>query len=1276
MRLQLSIRQRITLGFILLIVLVLIAGGTGLIYSRSVDRTVDVGQRGIEHLRVVSDVQVGWLSVVATIDNMLLTRQTSLIDQRLAQEMAAFETQLAALRSATLAEDEANRAQAQRISDDLGELAQDLSGIVDNLTAATLQSQWARAQILRHTDLASVQRRFDAALENLATLIQDDVDQAVADTLRTQNRTQVFWGIIALVSVAFGVPASYLIIRSVVRPIAALVSVVQRVRAGDLATRAEVRGSDEISELATTFNYMASQLQATFGSLEARVAARTQDLFRTLQVGQLATQTLRQEELLPTITDYIREQFDLYYVQVYLLDDAGRYAVLHSGTGEVGAQLLANKHRLSLSEQRSIVARAARSGEPVLVQDTSTSDIHLPNPLLPDTRSEVAIPLIVGGQVLGVLDMQAVTPGQFNPDNLPVFEAMANQLASSLRSAQAYDEAQAAVARADAINRRLTREYWESYLGRIATAARVQVQYDLQDTRTVTPGQTGLLPPITTDNTLSQSINLRGQTIGQITVADEGGREWSAEDHELVRSVAERVALALEQFRAMDDTQNALAERIERENLLRSIIDTTPDWIYAKDLNFRYMLVNEAYARDFANRTPDEMIGHDDAELGIPTYLIEGDPERGIRGSRADDEAVLQSAETLNNPADYVEFADGTLHVLDTTKLPLTDASGRIIGLLGVSRDITEREQTRRRQQAAYELGQQLMLLLDEDALLRQTVTSLAESFGYYHVHVYLREGDEQLVVREGLGAAGEQLKRAGHTIPISAPRSLVARAARTLSPVVVNDVRDNPDHLPNPLLPFTRSEVALPLYLGSDLIGVLDVQQNRTDYFGEDEIRTLGTIASQLSVALSNARFFRELELEADRRTRLYELGQHLAESLDPADIAQAAVNGVADLLDVPEVSIIYHDAETDLLHVLGASGPIIQQMRGSTRPLNEIPDVERVIRTRTIEAEVDMMGEPTEENALARSLGFTASLLLPVLVADRVIGALTLNETRGPRAFSQDELNLVQSVALQVGIALQNAYQYQEQVEVAEQLRGVDRLKSEFLASMSHELRTPLNSIIGYAEVMLDGIDGELNDDMLEDVSAIHDSGRHLLNLINDILDLAKIEAGQLDIRSEAVDLRAMAQDVLTTSRVLLSGKPVELVLDVADGLPSVQADPLRLRQILSNLITNAIKFTEEGRVTVHAAPAADDPGMLVVSVSDTGIGISAENLPLVFERFRQVDQSATRRVGGTGLGLAITRQLVEMHGGEIWAESEVGRGSCFSFTIPVAVVPEAGD
>jgi PAS domain S-box-containing protein len=1261
MGLQLSVRQRITLGFIFLIILVLVGGGTGLVYTRSVSTTVNASQSGLDHLQAVNELQVSWLTVVATIDNMLLTRQTSLIDLRLSQEMSQFETLLADIQTAPLVDQDQNRSESNRLVSDLSTLGANMSQIVDTLTGQVSQSQWARAQISRHTDLASVQRQFDDRLNSLQTLIDTDVKQTVDDTLDTQRVTQTLWIAIAAMSLLLGVPLSYLVITSVTRPVAHLLSVVQGIQAGDLSHRAQIAGRTEFARLGTTFNFMAEQLEGIVGSLESQVAERTQDLFRTLQVGQFATQTLREEDLLRSTTDYIREQFDLYYTQVYVVDDAQRFAVLRSGTGEVGQQLMSRRHRLDLNA-RSIVARAVRSQKPVLVTDTATSDIHLPNPLLPETRSEVAVPLVIGSQVLGVLDMQATHAGTFNPENLPVFESMASQLAAALRSARAYEVAQEAVERADAVNRRLTRENWESYLGRVAEQGGTQVYYNLQGVADEP------VPAAVSERALAEPIVVRGESVGKIMIAENGPREWSDDDMELVQGVADRVAQALEQFRAFDETQNALIERIERENLLRTVINTTPDWIFAKDRSYRYVLVNEAFARFYGNRSPEEMIGKTDYDLGTPVELIEGDPEQNIRGFRTDDIEVVEGGETIHNPHDVVGVADGSTHIFDTTKLPLRDNTGAIIGVLGVSRDVTERERTSRRQAAAFELGQQLALLLHPDALLSETVNRLASAFEYYHVHIYMYDQSRNtLVVREGLGAAGAQLKRARHQIPVAAPRSLVARAARSLEAVVVNDVRANPDHLPNPLLPFTRSEVAVPLFLGKELIGVLDIQQNKSDYFDESEVQTLGIVASQLSVALSNARLFAETELEADRRASLYELGRRLAESLEPADIAQAAVDGLAELIDMPEISLWHYEPDQDQIRMLGVYGSLSDQLRDTTVALATSPEIDGVIRTGNTYFEQDATTAQLQE------MGVKSWMIVPIQVADQVIGVFGLSETRVSRTFTDEETRLIQSVTAQVAIALQNAYLYLEQVEVAEQLRDVDRLKSEFLASMSHELRTPLNSIIGYAEVLLDGIDGDLTEDMQEDVETIHGSGRHLLNLINDVLDLAKIEAGQMDIRVEPVSLMSVTEEVFSTSRVLVAGKPVDLVADFADNLPGVSADPLRLRQVISNLVTNAIKFTEQGSVTISAGPFEDDPSMLKVSVIDTGIGISEEHLPLVFERFRQVDQSATRRVGGTGLGLAITRQLVQMHGGDIWAESEVGVGSRFSFTVPVAVVPE---
>jgi signal transduction histidine kinase len=209
----------------------------------------------------------------------------------------------------------------------------------------------------------------------------------------------------------------------------------------------------------------------------------------------------------------------------------------------------------------------------------------------------------------------------------------------------------------------------------------------------------------------------------------------------------------------------------------------------------------------------------------------------------------------------------------------------------------------------------------------------------------------------------------------------------------------------------------------------------------------------------------------------------------------------------------------------------------------------------------------------------------------------------------------------------------------------------------------------------VLLDGIDGDLTVDMNEDVSAIHGSGKHLLNLINDILDLAKIEAGQMDLVMENFALKPLAEDMVSTQRVLLKDRDVELVLDIPDELPQVYADPLRIRQVFSNLLANAAKFTEQGSITVQARYYEPDPSMIQISVIDSGIGMRSDQLQVIFDRFRQVDQSHTRRAGGTGLGLSITRQLVELHGGLIEVESELGVGSVFRFTLPITTDATAG-
>src|SRR3990170_2437102 len=298
---------------------------------------------------------------------------------------------------------------------------------------------------------------------------------------------------------------------------------------------------------------------------------------------------------------------------------------------------------------------------------------------------------------------------------------------------------------------------------------------------------------------------------------------------------------------------------------------------------------------------------------------------------------------------------------------------------------------------------------------------------------------------------------------------------------------------------------------------------------------------------------------------------------------------------------------------------------------------------------------------------------LVVPISVQDVNLGELVFDSREDGLPWTDEDSALAEAVSLQLAVALQDARSNQLTQNALAEMREADRLKTQFLANMSHELRTPLNSIIGFSRVILKGIDGPINETQAQDLTAIYNSGQHLLGLINDILDLSRIEAGKMELAFTEVDLGEIIRSVMSTAAGLVKDKPIELSLDVPPTLPLIQADNIRIRQVLLNLISNATKFTERGKVGVVARVVrADGKREVVVSVFDTGPGISPEDQEKLFEPFSQVDASATRKTGGSGLGLSICRHLVELHEGRIWVESKVGEGSTFSFAIPVGEVP----
>ncbi len=1152
-----------------------------------------------------------------------------------------------------------------------------------------------------------------------ALLAEQDEAEALQPFTDARNVFIAFTMLAALLAAGIGV---FLATR-MSEPLTALTQVAARISRGELDARAPAGQIGEVGILAATFNATAAQLQNMVQSLEGSVASRTRDLFLTLEVGQLATQTYLQTELLPRVTNFIREQFGLYYVQVYLLDDAKRYAVLASGTGEVGQELLARSHRLDM-HQPAIVTRAAQSERPVLVSDTQLSDIHRPNPLLPHTRSEVAIPLIVGDEVLGVLDMQAQEAETFREDNLPVFEAMASQIASALRSAQAYSETQVAVQRAIEVNRRLTSASWISYLGRVGQGGQVGYEYDLQEVHPIEEP----LPDVAEQpgnghsRHVRRSVVLGEQPIGALVVGEDNDREWTREELDLIEDVADRVAQAVEQFRAFDETAAALGDMEEQAKRLAELNRMASEMSAAHDMTTVYRIVatrtNNILRSDrssIALLLPEsdtfELFGLDGERGSIPlgtrlplegTWVghIAGSGLPGLLGDmrgvdypetrQLSEQGLLSS---MNVPLMAGDEVIGTLNVASTRLNAFRNNDLNMLNQIGsllVSHMQNQRlmELTERRAaelQTVAEVGTAAAASLNPAELLANVANQTKERFGLYHVHIYLLDDTGQdLLLSAGAGEVGRQMVKAGHHIPLTREASLVARAARSRHAVVVNDVTAAADFLPNPLLPRTASEMAVPLIVGERVIGVLDVQSDIRGRFSDQDIAVQTTLASQIAVSVENARLFTEsIAAEESIRKRATELqtvaevGTEAASSLDPNQLLTNVTNLTKERFGLYHAHIYLLDEAGRTLRLAAGAGQVGEQMAGAG---HRIP----LTRETSIVANAARSGETLVVNDVTQVPFFLpnpmlprtrSEMAIPLIIGDRVTGVLDVQSDIIDR-FTDEDKAVMGILASQIAVSVDNARLFADQVQVTERLREVDRLKSEFLASMSHELRTPLNSIIGYAEVLLDGIDGDLTDDMEEDVGAIHGSGKHLLNLINDILDLAKIEAGQMDLVPEPIELRPVIDDAVNTVRVLVKDKPVQFVIEAEDNLPQVNADALRLRQVINNLLTNATKFTEKGDITLGVRRSADDPTMVLISVSDTGIGITPEKLPVIFDRFRQVDQSHTRRAGGTGLGLAITRQLVEMHGGDIWVESDPGHGSTFFFTLPIVVEPAAAE
>jgi PAS domain S-box-containing protein len=459
---------------------------------------------------------------------------------------------------------------------------------------------------------------------------------------------------------------------------------------------------------------------------------------------------------------------------------------------------------------------------------------------------------------------------------------------------------------------------------------------------------------------------------------------------------------------------------------------------------------------------------------------------------------------------------------------------------------------------------------------------------------------------------------------------------------------------------------ITMPLTVRGAVVGTLGVQLESDRPLAPEDESLLEAISVQVAEALESARLLEQTQKRAGELETVARVSTAASTILQVDRLLQTVVDLAQDRFDLYHVSIFLYDSDQEHLRMAAASGDIGRAILPEqiTIALNEENSlVAKAARERQALLVSDVHSDPAYK-AHPLLPETRAEMVIPMILAGTLVGVLDV-EADLTNAFTGDDLRIQTTLAAQVAVALQNAMLYAEQLETAQKLREVDRLKSEFLASMSHELRTPLNSIIGFADVLLEGMDGPLNARMEEDVFLIRESGRHLRELIGDILDMSKIEAGMMELRYEALNPHQIAQDVLATAAGLVHGKSLDIIVDVdAAADATVYADRTRLIQVMLNIIGNAVKFTDKGSIMLSMKLEND---LLYTAVTDTGIGIAPEDMPIVFEHFRQVDGSVTRVAGGTGLGMPISKKLVELHGGEIGVESTQGQGTTFWFTLP---------
>ena len=711
------------------------------------------------------------------------------------------------------------------------------------------------------------------------------------------------------------------------------------------------------------------------------------------------------------------------------------------------------------------------------------------------------------------------------------------------------------------------------------------------------------------NTTSSYSVNIQTgyQDWATLRVLDEvNQREWTPDEELLVKQVSDQLSLALENARLFQEAQK-----------FKLGIDRTDNAVFITDPMGVIQYMNPGFEKVYGYKS-EEVLGK--TPRIIKSGVIPDEQYKYFWGTLLKGGTV--SGELTN------KTKDGRLVTISGTNSPILDENGKILGFLAVQQDVTERKKSEE-------------ALAKSEADLRALFSSMEDI-------VLVVDKDGRYV-------------RIAPTNP-----SRLVRPSEELLGQLMHDVlpKETADRFVEGIQKTLNGTEAVQLEYDM-LVG------NETYWF----LANLSKLDENNVFWVARDITERKKSEEAIRRRNEYlavsaEIGKLVTSTLDLNAIFARTVNLISERFKFYHAGIFIVEEtgfNAALREATGRAGAEMKE-RKHTLQLNEKSIVGKV----TLDGQAVVANDVTV-NTLHKFNPLLpdtrAEAALPLRIGNRVIGAIDI-QSKSVGAFTEDDIAVLQTLADQVAVAIDNARSFELSQEAVMEMREIDRLKSQFLANMSHELRTPLNSIIGFSRVIIKGIDGPVTELQQQDLTAIYNSGQHLLGLINDVLDLSKIEAGKMELAFDEVNISDVTSSVLSTMSGLIKDKPIEMKRIIEPNLPTVRADAIRLRQVMINLLSNATKFTDEGDIVVEVGlkPGPTGRNEMRVSVTDSGPGIAKQDQVKLFQAFSQVDDSPTRKTGGTGLGLSICQHIINMHGGRIWVDSDLGKGSTFSFTLPL--------